>query len=112
MNILSDWKWYAALAVFAVFTALVIWMPGPQAKPAAVNAVAAPPASPAELTPGRPEPTADELEDMLHYMVQEGDTIASIARLFVIPEEDLRWANHMPEDGEVIPGAKIRVPAP
>ena len=112
MNILRDWKWHAALGVFVVFTALVIWMPGPQAKPAAVSAVATPTASPIDLTPVRPAPTPDERESMLRYMVQDGDTVFSIARLFVVPEEKIRWANRISEDGEFAPGDKILVPAP
>ena len=61
---------------------------------------------------GRPEPTADDQENMLQYTVQDGDTVESIARLFVVSEQDLRWANHLPEDGEVVAGDRIRVPAP
>ena len=112
MNILGDWKWYAALAVFVLFTALVVWLPGPQAKPADASAVSTPTASPADLTPVRPAPTPDQLESMLNYTVQECDTVFSIARLFVVPEEEIRWANRMPEGGEVVAGDKIRVPAP
>ena len=112
MNILRDWKWYASLAVFALFTALVVWLPAPQAKPAAVNTVASPTASPADLSSNRPAPTPDELEGMLYYTVQDDDTVFSIARLFVVSEADLRWANRMPEGSEVVAGDKIRVPAP
>ena len=110
MNILGDWKWYAALAVFALFTALVVWLPAPQAKPAAASAVAAPMASPTDLSSNRPTPTPDELEGMLQYTVQDDDTAAKIARLFVTSEEELRWANHIPEGGEFAPGDKIRIP--
>jgi len=34
------------------------------------------------------------------------------ARLFVVREEEIRWANRIIEGGEVIAGDKIRVPAP
>ena len=112
MNILRDWKWYAALTVFVLFTALVVWLPGPQAESADASAVAAPTPGPADLSPGRPAPTPDELEGMLYYTVQDDDTVFSIARLFVVSEEDLRWANHLPDGGEVVAGDKIRVPAP
>ena len=112
MKILGDWKWNAALVVFVLFTAFVIWLPGPQAKLAAVSTAEAPTASPADPASGRPAPTADERESMLHYTVQEGDTVFSIARLFVVPEEKIRWANQLPEGGEFSPGDKIRVPAP
>ena len=112
MNILGDWKWYAALAVFALFTAFVICLPGPQAKSVTPVAPPAPVASQAELPPGRPEPTADERESMLQYTVQEGDTVSGIARLFVITEEDLRWANNISEGGEFAPGDSIWIPVP
>ena len=112
MNILVDWKWYAALAVFALFTALVVWLPAPQAKPAAVSTVATPSASPADLSSTRPAPTPDELEGMLHYTAQDDDTVFSIARLFIVPEEKIRWANQVSEDGELVPGDMILVPAP
>ena len=112
MNILGDWKWNAALAIFVVFTALVVWLPGPQAESADVIKAAAPTASPADLSPVGPGPAPDELEGMLYYTVQDDDTVFSIARLFVVSEEDLRWANHLPEGGEVVAGDKIRVPTP
>ena len=63
------------------------------------------------MSSGRPEPTADERESMLQYTVQDDDTVAKIARLFVTSEEELRWANHIPEGGEFAPGDKIWVPA-
>ena len=109
MKLLPDWKWYAALAVFALFTALVVWLPRPQAAPAVVPTPASPNGT-AGLPTGRPEPTADERERMLYYKVQNDDTVASIARLFVIEEEDLRWANRISEEGEFAPGDKIRIP--
>ena len=112
MSILRDWKWYAALTVFVLFTALVVWLPGPQTKPATVSAAAMPSTSPTDPSSNRPAPTPDELEGMLYYTVQDDDTVFSIARLFVVSEQDLRWANHLPEDGEVVAGDRIRVPAP
>ena len=109
MRLFGDWKWYAALTVFALFTALVVWLPKPQAKP--VAALPAPIAAPAPRPTGRPEPTVDERESMLQYTVQNDDTVYSIARLFVTSEEDLRWANRIPEGGEFSPGEKIWIPA-
>ena len=49
---------------------------------------------------------------MLQYTVQDDDTVAKIARLFVIAEEDLRWANRIPEGGEFASGDKIWIPVP
>ena len=109
MKLLGDWKWYTSLAALAIFTALVVWLPRPQVAPAA----ATPPPSPigaADMPSGRPDPTPDETDAMLYYTVQDNDTVASIARLFVTSEEELRWANHIPEGGEFAPGDKIRIP--
>lgn len=111
MRLLGDWKWYAALAVFVIFTALVVWLPRPQAVSEAVKAPPSPNGT-ADLPSGRPEPTADDRESMLQYTVQDDDTVAKIARLFVTSEEELRCANCIPEGGEFAPGDKIWVPAP
>ena len=111
MSILRDWKWYGALAVFALFTAFVICLPGPQAKSVTSVAPPAPVASQAELPPGRPEPTPAEIDDMLQYTVQEGDTAAGIARLFVVSEDALRRANQIPDDDDLTPGRMIWIPA-
>ena len=110
MKSFGDWKWYAALVIFAHFTALVVWLPGPQAKSTDAIKSAAPTASPADLSPVGPGPAADERESMLQYTVQDDDTVAKIAHLFVISEEDLRRANHIPAGGEVVAGKNIRVP--
>ena len=111
MRLLGDWKWYAALTVFVLFTALVVWLPRTQAKPAAVPAPPSP-SSTTDMPSGRPDPTADERENMLQYTVQDDDTVYSIARLFVTSEDELRWANNISEGGEFAPGDKIWVPAP
>ena len=111
MKLLGDWKWYTALAVFVLFTALVVWLPIPHTAPAS----ATPPTSPngtANMPSGRPEPTADDRENMLQYTVQDGDTVESIARLFVIAEEEMRWANNVSEGGEFASGDKIWIPVP
>ena len=111
MRLLGDWKWYTSLAALAIFTALVVWLPLPHTAPAS----ATPPPSPngtANMPSGRPEPTADDREIMLQYTVQDGDTVESIARLFVIAEEEMRWANNVSEGGEFASGDKIWIPVP
>ena len=117
MRLLGDWKWNAALAVFALFAALVVWLPGPGAKPTdaltASSATGLCGADTADMPPSvRPDPTAAEYEAMLQYTVQEGDTVAGIARLFHASEENLRWANHILDGGDFTPGEKIWLPAP
>ena len=107
---LGDWKWYAALTLFVLFTALVAWLPRPRAEPAA----ATPPPSPngtADMSSARPEPTDDKRENMLQYTVQDGDTVYGIARLFAVSEGNLRWANNLPEDDDLTAGVKIWIPA-
>ena len=111
MRLLADWKWYAALAVFVLFTALIVWLPRPQAAPAVATAIPSPTGA-TEMPPGRPDPTPDETDAMLYYTVQDDDTVYSIARLFVIEEADLRWANHIPEGGEFTHGESIWIPVP
>ena len=111
MRLLGDLKWYAALAVFVLFTALVVFLPRPQAAPAAATALPSPNGT-TDMSSGRPEPTADERESMLRYTVQDDDTVYSIARLFVVSEEDLRWANNISEGGEFAPGDSIWIPVP
>ena len=111
MRLLRDWKWYAALAAFVLFTALVVWLPRPQAAPAAATAPPSPSGT-SDMPSGRPEPTADDRESMLQYTVQDGDTASGIARLFVISEEDLRWANRIPVGSEFAPGDSIWIPVP
>lgn len=114
MRLLGDWKWNAALAIFALCTAFVVFWPGPGSKPSGAPATttAQEPHGTATNLPSAAEqdPTPAEYDAMLQYTVQEGDTAAGIARLFVISAEDLLRANHIRAGGEVTPGAIIRIP--
>lgn len=110
MKLLQNWKWYAALALFALFTAVVVLWPVPDPTPA-VTLSPAPNEPDADLPsdePSRPPPAG--YEDMLEYVVQEGDTWEGIARLFVIRKETIQRVNH--EDGlnEPSPGERIWIP--
>jgi hypothetical protein len=114
MKLLHDWKWKAALAVFALFTALVVFWPLPEKKPAPTPAPAPPPSPDgpaAEIQPLVWPPPASGGQDLLRYTVQEGDTWQEIARLFVVLRGDLLEANH--EDGSQppAPGRTIWIPA-
>ena len=111
MRIPDDWKWYAALAVFVLFTAIVVYLPRPHAKSMDISAPPASSASPATSTPVRPDPTPAEHDDMLQYTVQEGDTAAGIAGLFVVSEDELRRVNHIPDGNDFTHGDKIWIPA-
>jgi hypothetical protein len=112
MNVPGDWKWHAALAGFALFTAFVLWLPEPPAQPAVTRAAPAPNPAATDSPAARPAPTPGEYDAMLHYWVQAGDTVAGIARLFNVSEENLRWANRLPEGGEFSRDEKIRLPPP
>lgn len=111
MRLIRDWKWYAALAVFALFTTFIVCLPRPSSKPEDMSAPPTPNAAPAVLPPARPDPTPAEYDAMLRYTVQEGDTATSIARLFAISEEELRWANHVPDGSDLAVGVMIWIPA-
>ena len=50
------------------------------------------------------------MEDVLDYTVQSGDTVESIARLFVVSASDIRKLNGLGNDGEVAPGKVIKIP--
>ena len=112
MNILRDWKWYGALTAFVLFAALVVWMPGPGAKPEVASDATTPEDAAADMPLVRPDPTPAEHDAMLQYSVQDGDTVAGIARLFVVPEAKIRLANQIPDGGDLSVGELIWIPAP
>lgn len=77
------------------------------AAPAAVEAAPVPaPASDAAATE---TPAADQA-DMLEYTVQDGDTVDSIARLFVVRQDEIRRVNNLAPGQEVSPAQRIRIP--
>ena len=49
-------------------------------------------------------------EPMLDYTVQVGDTIESIARLFVVRQDDIRRVNNIPVGQDVKPAQRIQIP--
>ena len=113
MKPFGGWKWNAVLAVFGAFTTLVVCWPRPSTRAGATIAQPAPTDFSATMPPSvRPDPTPAERDDMLQYTVQAGDTMAEIARLFVVSEEEIRRANHIPEDRDFTPGDKILIPSP
>jgi LysM repeat protein len=50
------------------------------------------------------------MEDVLDYTVQSGDTVESIARLFVVSAADIRKLNGLASDAEVTQGKVIKIP--
>jgi len=117
MNLYGDWKWYGALAVFILSTAFVVWGPVPNSKcssthisPSVIEEI-----SNTENTNIVPvESNDDDIpydnDNLLPYIVQEGDTVEFISSLFVISEEDLRRLNHIPDSEDLTPGRTIYIP--
>jgi LysM repeat protein len=61
--------------------------------------------------PEAPVPFNDpEMEAMLDYTVQDGDTAEGIARLFVVRKDDILRVNNIPAGADVRPGQKIKIP--
>ena len=85
----------------------------PLAAPAEAPA-AAPAAAPAPVpaAPEAPAPSEPEInmEEILDYTVQSGDTVDSVARLFVVSSADILRINKMEAGAELKPGTVIRIP--
>ena len=95
---LGDWKWKGALLLFVAVAAAVVFVPLPHPPP--------PPApAPAESSAPLPDP-----DTMLCYTVQDGDTAAGIARLFVVSLDEFRRVNGIAPGDDVIPGTKVWIP--
>ncbi len=85
--------------------------PLPAAEPAAAPAPAVEAApAPAPAAPAAPAVAEADMEDVLDYTVQNGDTIESIARLFVVSGADIRRMNNIPDGEDVKPGKVIKIP--
>jgi len=77
------------------------------AAPAAVEAAPVPAPAPEAAAPETP---AADQADMLEYTVQDGDTVDSIARLFVVRQDEIRRVNNLAPGQEVSPAQRIRIP--
>ncbi len=96
MPLLPDWKWKLAVTILVVTAAAVLFWPLPDPPPP-------------------PPPTAEsglefDPDEYLHYTVQYGDTIRSIAHLFVVPQSDLRRCNSLGESEEPELGQVLLIP--
>lgn len=70
---------------------------------------------PAMETPAAPgldadEPTLMEQDEPLDYIVQEGDTLDSIAKLFIVRKEDIVRINNIADPEGLRPGQKLKIP--
>jgi len=95
MTRLPDWKWNLAVTILVVAAAAVLFWPLPDPSPP-------PPATESGLE--------FDPDEYLHYTVQYGDTIRSIARLFVVPQSDLRRCNSLGESEEPELGQVLLIP--
>ena len=77
------------------------------AAPAAVEAAPVPAPAPEAAAP---ETSDADQADMLEYTVQDGDTVDSIARLFVVRQDEIRRVNNLAPGQEVSPAQRIRIP--
>lgn len=85
----------------------------PVAAPAVTPAAPADPATPPVVEPAAPaalDADAAAQDGMLDYTVQIGDTVDSIARLFVVSREDILRVNNLSADSDVKLGQVIRIP--
>jgi len=77
-------------------------LPAPIPAPVAMSSASASPA---------PAPViGEDMEAMLDYTVQDGDTAEGIARLFVVRKDDILRVNQIPAGSDVKPGQKIKIP--
>ena len=79
--------------------------PGPRIESAPVVAP-----MPAPVTAAPPMVEEEDLSSMLDYSVQNGDTVDSIARLFVVRADEIRKVNNIPAGTEVKVGQNIKIP--
>ena len=113
IHLFRNWKWSLACALLALAAGFVAFWPVPGDSLEAIPAAPAIPDAP-------PTPAADqlcdhcgerhEIEPQLSYRVQSGDSVASIARLFVVPESTLRHVNGLADEDDVSPSMVLLVP--
>ena len=83
--------------------------PLPKDEPTAAEAPKAD-APAASAAPAAPAVTEVIEEDVLDYTVQNGDTVESIARLFVVSGDAIRSLNGLGPGEEVKPNKVIKIP--
>ena len=105
----ADWKWHAAYLLLLIAATVVFLLPGPR-RPAQP----APDPGPPNVAPPAVEPVAPvralAAGDLLDYTVQDGDSVASIARLFAVEAADLRAVNGLATGTELESGRRIKIP--
>jgi len=120
----GDWKWTVAVGGLVIgAAAVVLWpLPRPESVEPVVEAEEEPLPAPEMADDEFDEPdepyraarnfaaNRNDIEGMLHYRVQEGDTVEGICRLFVIPERDFYEANRLSPGAYIRPGDVVLIP--
>lgn len=80
--------------------------------PAPVAAPMPPPPAPAVVSmPAAPQPSESITQDQpLDYVVQPGDTVESIAKLFIVGQDEILRINGLSDSSGVKPGMKLKIP--
>ena len=85
------------------------------AAPAGVEAPTAAPAAPAAVEPAPAAPEAAAVpaapSTMLDYIVQEGQTLDDVAKMFLIKKEEILKVNGIADPASVKAGFKLKIPA-
>jgi LysM repeat protein len=81
---------------------------GGEAAPAADSATPAPAADTG--TPAPAVPTAPPT--LLDYTVQDGETVDSVAKTFLVKKDDILKANGATDANQIRPGMRIKIPVP
>ena len=93
-------------------------VPAPVVEPVAPAAPEAPAAEPVVMQPVAPAPAMEapaapapiSNESALDYTVQEGDTLDSIAKIFIVSKEDIMRLNGIVDPQGVKTGQKLKIP--
>lgn len=80
------------------------------AKDAAPVVEEAAPAAAEDAPAAAPEDVGEHFEPDLQYTVQPDDTVSTVAKLFSVREADLRKANKLKADQELVPNSRIVIP--
>ena len=101
----------AASAAAPVAAAAPAAVPMP-ANPAPITPSSVQPApAPAPAMPAVQPPTPVSQAQPLDYTVQDGDTLDSIAKLFIVRKEDIMTLNGVTDSAALKPGMKLKIPS-
>lgn len=85
-------------------------VPAPEAAMPAAEPAVLQPVAPAPVMDAPAAPAPMSSESALDYSVQEGDTLDSIAKIFIVSKEDIMRLNNIVDPQGVKPGQKLKIP--